>query len=69
MQQVLAFWEAADLAVLRELGTGGFRGDPQERNYRFDNLGKGAAGQAMQNANLITDQPETAGLEGAPLWP
>ena len=35
----------------------------------IDNLGKGAAGQAVQNANLITDQPETAGLEGTPLWP
>jgi N-acetyl-gamma-glutamyl-phosphate reductase len=35
----------------------------------IDNLGKGAAGQAMQNANLITGHPETAGLEGAPLWP
>jgi N-acetyl-gamma-glutamyl-phosphate reductase len=35
----------------------------------IDNLGKGAAGQALQNANLITGQPETAGLEGAPLWP
>ena len=32
-----------------------------------DNLGKGAAGQAMQNANLMTGQPETAGLEGMPL--
>jgi N-acetyl-gamma-glutamyl-phosphate reductase len=27
-----------------------------------DNLGKGAAGQAMQNANLALDLPETAGL-------
>jgi N-acetyl-gamma-glutamyl-phosphate reductase len=35
----------------------------------IDNLGKGAAGQAIQNANLITRQPETAGLEGTPLWP
>jgi N-acetyl-gamma-glutamyl-phosphate reductase len=35
----------------------------------IDNLGKGAAGQAVQNANLITGQPETAGLMGAPLWP
>jgi N-acetyl-gamma-glutamyl-phosphate reductase len=35
----------------------------------IDNLGKGAAGQAVQNANLITDQPETAGLEGVALWP
>jgi N-acetyl-gamma-glutamyl-phosphate reductase len=35
----------------------------------IDNLGKGAAGQAVQNANLITGQPETAGLDGTPLWP
>jgi N-acetyl-gamma-glutamyl-phosphate reductase len=34
-----------------------------------DNLGKGAAGQAVQNANLICGLPETAGLEGASLWP
>jgi N-acetyl-gamma-glutamyl-phosphate reductase len=34
-----------------------------------DNLGKGAAGQAVQNANLMTGQPETAGLEGTTLWP
>jgi len=34
-----------------------------------DNLGKGAAGQAVQNANLICGLPETQGLEGAPLWP
>ena len=37
-----------------------------------DNLGKGAAGQAgqaVQNANLMCDLPETAGLEGASLWP
>ena len=34
-----------------------------------DNLGKGAAGQAVQNANLMTGQPETVGLDGAPLWP
>jgi len=35
----------------------------------IDNLGKGAAGQAVQNANLMTGQPEIAGLQGAPLWP
>ena len=34
-----------------------------------DNLGKGAAGQAVQNANLMTGQPETAGLTGLPLVP
>jgi N-acetyl-gamma-glutamyl-phosphate reductase len=35
----------------------------------IDNLGKGAAGQAVQNANLMLGLPETAGLLGAPLWP
>lgn len=35
----------------------------------IDNLGKGAAGQAVQNANLMTGQDETAGLAGLPLWP
>ncbi len=34
-----------------------------------DNLGKGAAGQAMQNANLISGLPETAGLDSVPIWP
>jgi N-acetyl-gamma-glutamyl-phosphate reductase len=34
----------------------------------IDNLGKGAAAQALQNANLMTGQPETAGLGGLPLW-
>jgi N-acetyl-gamma-glutamyl-phosphate reductase len=35
----------------------------------IDNLGKGAAGQAVQNANLICGLPETAGLGSAPIWP
>ena len=34
-----------------------------------DNLGRGAAGQAIQNANLMTGQEETAGLLGMPLVP
>ena len=34
-----------------------------------DNLGKGAAGQAVQNANLICRLQETAGLDGLPVWP
>lgn len=34
-----------------------------------DNLGKGAAGQAVQNANLICGLDESAGLDGAPVWP
>lgn len=51
----------------------GYAADP-ERNLVIamgvlDNLGKGAAGQAVQNANLICGLPETAGLEGAPVWP
>jgi N-acetyl-gamma-glutamyl-phosphate reductase len=32
-----------------------------------DNLGKGASGQALQNANLMCGLPETAGLQGMPL--
>ena len=34
-----------------------------------DNLGKGAAGQALQNVNLICGLPENAGLDGVPMWP
>lgn len=34
-----------------------------------DNLGKGAAGQAIQNANLMCGLPETDGLNGLPIWP
>ena len=35
----------------------------------IDNLGKGAAGQAVQNANLALDLGETTGLEGVGVWP
>jgi N-acetyl-gamma-glutamyl-phosphate reductase len=35
----------------------------------IDNLGKGAAGQAVQNANLALGLPETLGLQGTSLWP
>jgi N-acetyl-gamma-glutamyl-phosphate reductase len=35
----------------------------------IDKLGKGAAAQAVQNANLICGLPETAGLDGVPVWP
>ncbi len=50
-----------------------YAADP-ERNLvialgAIDNLGKGAAGQAVQNANLICGLPATTGLSGAPLWP
>lgn len=35
----------------------------------IDNLVKGAAGSAIQNFNATRGLPETAGLEGLPLWP
>ena len=35
----------------------------------LDNLVKGAAGQAVQNMNLVCGLPETTGLEQVPLFP
>jgi N-acetyl-gamma-glutamyl-phosphate reductase len=35
----------------------------------IDNLGKGAAGQAVQNMNLVLALPETAGLDLVPMLP
>jgi N-acetyl-gamma-glutamyl-phosphate reductase len=35
----------------------------------IDNLVKGAAGQAVQNMNLMLGLPETMGLEGLPVFP
>ncbi len=35
----------------------------------IDNLGKGAAGQAVQNANLMLGLPETEGLTGGGIYP
>lgn len=35
----------------------------------IDNLGKGAAGQALQNANLMLGLDAGEGLGGLPLWP
>jgi len=35
----------------------------------LDNLVKGAAGQAIQNFNVLCGLPETQGLESLPLWP
>ncbi len=35
----------------------------------IDNLGKGAAGQSVQNANLALGNDETAGLESFGVWP
>jgi len=35
----------------------------------IDNLVKGAAGQAVQNMNLMCNLPETTGLLAVPLFP
>jgi N-acetyl-gamma-glutamyl-phosphate reductase len=35
----------------------------------LDNLGKGAAGQAVQNMNLMLGCPEQQGLELVPIFP
>ena len=35
----------------------------------IDNLIKGAAGQAVQNMNILYDLPEETGLEAGALWP
>jgi N-acetyl-gamma-glutamyl-phosphate reductase len=35
----------------------------------IDNLGKGAAGQALQNANLALGIEETTGLTAYGVWP
>ncbi len=35
----------------------------------IDNLVKGAAGQAIQNMNLLLGLPETMGIEGLPVYP
>ena len=35
----------------------------------LDNLGKGAAGQAIQNMNLVLGLPEVTGLQALPVYP
>jgi N-acetyl-gamma-glutamyl-phosphate reductase len=46
--------------------------DPERRRLivaaAIDNLVKGAAGQAVQNANLMLGLDETMGLPGEPAW-
>ncbi len=48
-------------------------GDPARQRVialgAIDNLGKGAAGQAVQNANLMLGLRAETGLEGVALWP
>ena len=47
--------------------------DPRTRRVvvtsAIDNLGKGAAGQALQNANLLLDLDETTGLSAIGMYP
>ena len=51
----------------------GFKIDPRTGRIivmsAIDNIVKGAAGQAVQNMNLLCGFPETAALEGAPFFP
>jgi N-acetyl-gamma-glutamyl-phosphate reductase len=51
----------------------GFKIDPRTGRIivisAIDNIVKGAAGQAVQNMNLMCGFSETAGLEGAPFFP
>ena len=49
--------DAAEIAVFADRATG-----TTIVICAIDNLGKGAAGQAVQNANLALGYPETAGL-------
>ena len=46
-----------------------FRGRTAVVIAAIDNLGKGAAGQAVQNMNLMFGLEETEGLWNAPLYP
>lgn len=47
--------------------------DPRTRRVTvtsaIDNLGKGAAGQVLQNVNLLLDEPETTGLTAVGVYP
>jgi N-acetyl-gamma-glutamyl-phosphate reductase len=62
-------WAAGSNLVFVSYASSGEPSSPIIALAAIDNLGKGAAGQAVQNANLMCGLPETMGLEGAPLWP
>ena len=51
----------------------GFKLDPRTNRIvmmgAIDNLVKGAAGQAVQNMNLLFGLPESEGLELVPMFP
>lgn len=50
-----------------------YAADPKRRlvvaTCAIDNLGKGAAGQAVQNANLMLALDPASGLQSLPVWP
>ena len=58
---------ASNVARIAVYRTGG--GDMVTVLVVIDNLVKGAAGQAVQNMNLMFGLPETAGLTGVPVVP
>lgn len=58
---------AAVHVVVREDEVGG--GVVAVVTVAIDNLGKGAAGSAVHNANVMLGLDETAGLDRMPLWP
>jgi N-acetyl-gamma-glutamyl-phosphate reductase len=47
----------------------GFQGDTLVSVTALDNLGKGAAGQAVQNMNIMFDFPEDEGLKSPGMYP
>jgi N-acetyl-gamma-glutamyl-phosphate reductase len=57
----------SNLTFLSYASAGG--GAPIVALAAIDNQGKGAARQAIQNAKHKLGLSESAGLEGAPLWP
>ncbi len=73
--QVLPFGEAPSTHHVRgsnfcHLGVAGDRIEGRAIVFAaLDNLTKGSSGQALQNANLILGEEETAGLMMAPLFP
>ena len=73
--RVLPVGETPSLAAVRGSNFCDVAAFDDERNgvlillSALDNLGKGAAGQAVQCANLMRGLPEESGLLEAPLFP
>ena len=71
--QVLDGWPATKSVVGSNSAHVSARVDPRNgfliASCAIDNLGKGAAGQALQNANLALGLDETSGLDAYGVWP